>query len=48
MTIDEVSKALNEFFSDTSRSSAKTREGLGELQEELQTMLDALDEDLRG
>jgi hypothetical protein len=47
MTLKEVKDAINKFFSDTSRSPAKTREGLEDLVCELEVMLDALKADIR-
>lgn len=45
MTLDEAKEAINKFFSDTGNSRAETRDGLEELREEINMLLDALDDD---
>lgn len=44
-TLEDVKGVVSMFFGDTSRSRSETREGLGELVDDIRTMLDAMDED---
>ena len=42
MSIDEAKKALNEYFSDKRRSAKETLDGLEELREEIDSLIDCL------
>src|SRR5574337_448469 len=44
-TKDEVLEEINEFFSDDSRTPSETREGLQEIRDEIDTLIDCLDSD---
>lgn len=46
MTLEDVKEAVNEFFSDTTRSQEETREGLVDLKGDIHILIDAIDEDL--
>jgi flagellar basal body-associated protein FliL len=42
MDLEQVKDAINAYFGDTSRSPTETKEGLEELQADIEGMLDAL------
>lgn len=44
MKLEELKKAVDKFFSDTSRSPAETREGLEEVSEHIKMLCDTLPE----
>ena len=46
MTTEELKIIVNAFFSDTSRSPLETLEGLEEVQEDIETMIEGLRSDL--
>lgn len=46
MTVEEVKKALNELYSDTSVTQVTTRDRLIELRDEIEVMIDAINEDM--
>lgn len=45
MTLDSVKQSIQDFFGDTSRSRSETREGLEELRDEVDTLLESLQDD---
>ena len=47
MTLDELKAAVNRYFDDRSRSRDETRDGLGDLIEEIRILMQCLDEDER-
>ena len=47
MSYGTLLSVMNQFFSDTKRSSAETLDGLKRLQEELDIMIDALENDVQ-
>jgi hypothetical protein len=46
MTVEEVRKALNDLFSDTSVTQVTTRDRLIELRDEIEVMIDTLNEEM--
>lgn len=44
-TYERAEKAINDYFSDTSRGPAETKEGLHGLRDHIETLLDALEAD---
>jgi hypothetical protein len=46
MELTELKKALNDFFKDTGRPQEHTLSGLKELEKEVDTMIDSLEEDM--
>lgn len=47
MTTDELMQQVNAYIGDTSRSTTETREGLEEVRDEIEIMIEALLEDER-
>ena len=45
MDLEELKSQVQKFFGDTSHSRAETRDGLEELADEIQTMLDTLQDE---
>jgi hypothetical protein len=45
MTLEEAKKAVDKYFSDTSRSKSETKRGLFTLIEEIEIMIDSLKEE---
>lgn len=46
MTLEEAKEALNKYFSDTDRTPSETVEGLRELRDEIDVMIDAIRSDM--
>ena len=44
MSLDEAKAALNKFFGDTSRTREQTREGLEELRDDIDVMIETLED----
>lgn len=44
MDLDELKEALNKFFGDTSRSRSDTKQGLIELRDEIDLLLETLED----
>ena len=44
MTIDEIKKAVREFYSDTSRSRPETKEALEGLYDDIECYIESLDD----
>ncbi len=45
MTLDQLRDAVQQFYGDTSRSRAETKEALEELVCDIETMIDSLNDD---
>ena len=44
----DMRKVVNEFFGDTTRSQQETKDALESLKEDIETMIEALENDIKG